>query len=36
MTVAEIKELATERGYSIKKKTLKSEIIAEFISQQEL
>lgn len=34
MTVAEIKELATERGYSIKK-TLKSEIIAEFLFQQE-
>lgn len=34
MTVVEIKELAAERGYSIKK-TLKSEIIAEFLSQQE-
>lgn len=34
MTVSAIKELASERGYSIKK-TLKSEIIAEFLEQQE-
>ena len=34
MTVAAIKELASDRGYSIKK-TLKADIIAEFLSQQE-
>jgi len=33
MTVAQIKALAAERGYSIKK-TLKADIIAEFLEQQ--
>lgn len=33
MTVAEIKELAAARGYTITK-TVKAEIIAEFIEQQ--
>lgn len=33
MTIAEIKSLASERGYSITK-TLKADIIAEFLAQQ--
>jgi hypothetical protein len=33
MTVAQIKALAAELGYSIKK-TLKADIIAEFLEQQ--
>ena len=33
MTVANIKSLATELGYSITK-TLKADIIAEFLEQQ--
>ena len=35
MTIAEIKALASELGYSIAK-TRKAEIIAEFIMQQEV
>ncbi len=34
MTIAEIKALAAELGYSITK-TRKAEIIAEFLAQQE-
>lgn len=34
MTIAEIKALASELGYSITK-TKKSDIIAEFLEQQE-
>jgi hypothetical protein len=34
MTIAEIKALASELGYSITK-TKKAEIIAEFLDQQE-
>lgn len=34
MTVAQIKALAAERGYSVTK-TVKAEIIAEFLTQQE-
>lgn len=33
MTIAEIKSLASERGYSITK-TLKADITAEFLAQQ--
>lgn len=33
MTVAQIKSLATERGYNITK-TLKADIIEEFLEQQ--
>lgn len=33
MTIAQIKSLAAERGYSITK-TLKADIIAEFLEQQ--
>lgn len=33
MTIAEIEELATELGYTITK-TLKDDIIAEFLEQQ--
>ena len=33
MTIAQIKSLASERGYSITK-TLKAEIIEEFLNQQ--
>lgn len=35
MTIAEIKALASELGYSISK-TKKADIIAEFIEQQEV
>ena len=35
MTIAEIKALASELGYSISK-TKKADIIAEFIKQQEV
>lgn len=35
MTIAEIKALAAELGYSVTK-TKKAEIIAEFLSQQEV
>lgn len=35
MTIAEIKALAAELGYSITK-TKKAEIIAEFLNQQEV
>ena len=35
MTIAEIKALASELGYSITK-TRKAEIIAEFLMQQEV
>lgn len=34
MTIAEIKSLATDLGYSITK-TLKADIIAQFLEQQE-
>jgi len=34
MTIAEIKDLAAQLGYSITK-TRKAEIIAEFLAQQE-
>lgn len=35
MTIAEIKTLAAELGYSVTK-TRKAEIIAEFLAQQEV
>lgn len=35
MTVSQIKALAAERGYSIKK-TVKAEIIEGFVAQQEV
>ena len=35
MTITEIKSLAAERGYSITK-TLKADIIQQFLAQQEV